>query len=137
MNEATLTRGLVKHLRASLPNSVIFKHADAVTAGIPDISVSWFGSVSWLEIKYVHPQLLDRGIQALTLKALARANGSTWYVLFVERHGVKATQIVNPWDLDAVRQGQRAPFMSCHGHQFGLVEQLIRKTHETRAGGGE
>ncbi len=51
MTEAKIVRKIVAHLRASLPGAVVFKHADLVTAGVPDISVTFRGKTVWLEVK--------------------------------------------------------------------------------------
>ena len=81
MNEKTLVSGLVANLRTELPGSTVFKHADLVTAGIPDISVTWSGWTSWLEVKYANPSFEVTGIQKLTMRRLA-AQGLAWFIIY-------------------------------------------------------
>lgn len=52
MTEGQFNAKLVKELRQRLgPGAVVFKHADAYTAGIPDISVTLNDRTLWLECK--------------------------------------------------------------------------------------
>jgi hypothetical protein len=90
MNESTLTRGLLKTLRAAFPDGVIIKHSDSYTSGVPDISVTWNGRTTWIEVKFANPRVLDKGVQALMMKRLANA-GSAVYVIYTRE---KTTHIV-------------------------------------------
>lgn len=90
MKESVYSNGLVKMLRSRLPGSVVFKHADALTAGIPDISVTWNGRTTWLEVKV--GRIVGRGVQALTIQRLALA-GRCWYVVY---SGKSVVTIVDP-----------------------------------------
>jgi hypothetical protein len=53
MKEGDFTRQFVKELRTILPGSVVFKHADTLTGGIPDLSITWQGHTTWVEVKIV------------------------------------------------------------------------------------
>lgn len=57
MTESQVVRRLVTRLKALLPGAVIFKHADSVTAGIPDVSVTCNGRAMWLEVKYLRDHM--------------------------------------------------------------------------------
>lgn len=96
MNEATLSTALVKTLRTELPGSVVFKHSDKVTSGIPDITVTWNGRTTWIEVKFANPKVVDTGVQALTMKRLANA-GSAMYVIYSP--GQIGTRLVHPGSL--------------------------------------
>ena len=52
MRESDLKRRLVKAILATHPGAVVYRHEDAFTAGIPDISVTWAGLTSWWEVKH-------------------------------------------------------------------------------------
>jgi len=88
-NEKTLQAQLAKALRQAMPGSVVFRHEDVMTAGIPDISVTWHGRTFWLELKAFGGK--TRGIQALTIGRLGRvgysgmikfgASGQIWMML--------------------------------------------------------
>lgn len=97
MTEATLTRELLKVLERKLPGAVVIKHADRFTAGIPDASLTWAGTTSWLEVKYVRRNLLRTGdvclaplrrqfptIQLIMMERLAAA-GSAVYLVYFDR----------------------------------------------------
>jgi hypothetical protein len=82
MKEGEVTRDLVKHLRKSMPGSVIFKHADMITAGIPDISVTGYGRTIWLEIKISkNGKFKSTNLQDESMRKLAMA-GRAFYVLY-------------------------------------------------------
>jgi len=100
VNEKTLVGQLKTTLLIDLPGSVVIKHADAFTSGVPDLSVTWKGKTSWLEIKYANPEIIERKIQNLMMKRLS-IQGSAWYVIYdcVENR----TVIVNPLHLETWR----------------------------------
>jgi hypothetical protein len=53
VTEATIQSKLIESLHAGLPGAKwITKHSDRSTAGIPDVSVTWRGGTTWLELKY-------------------------------------------------------------------------------------
>ena len=57
MNEATCKAALCKVLRAKLPpaESRVYRHEDAWTGGIPDISITANGHTLWVEVKLDRP----------------------------------------------------------------------------------
>lgn len=74
LTEKSLQSSLAQALRQAMPGSVVFRHEDVMTAGIPDISVTWRGRTLWLELKLSSGQ--TRGIQALTITRLGRVGYS-------------------------------------------------------------
>jgi len=122
VTEATLTRALVKVLRAGLPGAVVIKHADRFTAGVPDLSVTWGGRTTWLEVKYANPRLLSRGIQDLTMRGLARA-GSAYYVVYFASGETCVAPDLGP--------GLRNPIrVSPTRHDHKIVVEFVRIKHE-------
>ena len=91
MTEATLTRELLRVLERKLSGAVVIKHADRFTVGIPDASVTWAGTTSWLEVKLIRrrrratlPRSQFPMIQLLTMDRLAAA-GSALYLIYFGR----------------------------------------------------
>jgi len=68
-----MTEALKAHIIAEVLNAVVIKHADAYTAGTPDLSESWGGMTSWLEVKYLNPSLTDDPRQQFLIRKMARA----------------------------------------------------------------
>jgi hypothetical protein len=63
-------------------NGVVFKHQDARTTGIPDLSVTLGGKTSWWEGKVVrHDRVTGVGLQHQVMRELAVA-GTAWYVVW-------------------------------------------------------
>lgn len=62
MKEAVAVKRFSKVLAEAMPGCVIFKHYDLVTAGIPDLSVTWNRKTCWLEVKVddYHPSPIQR-----------------------------------------------------------------------------
>ena len=96
MTEATLTRELLRVLERKLSGSIVIKHADRFRIGVPDASVTWDGTTSWLEVKYVRRGFReDRRAtrlslrqfptaQLVTMESLAAA-GSAVYLIYFDR----------------------------------------------------
>jgi hypothetical protein len=80
MHESKYSSGLVKHLQEHLGGSVVFKHSDQLTCGIPDISVNWRTKTTWLEIKREGGKI--RGLQDRNMKRLAAVTGNAFYVVY-------------------------------------------------------
>ena len=89
MNERHFVEKIQEAVRAepSMKGAVIFKHAETLTAGIPDISVT-LGGTSWLEVKYQRAgeKLIDicRELQIVTCHQLAQVNGGRAWVAVYE-----------------------------------------------------
>ena len=124
MNEAALVGRLLKKLRTSYPKAVVIKHADRITSGIPDISISWHGKTTWLEVKFANPNIIDRGIQRLMLKTLER-EGSAFYVIYDNLRN--RTLIVLPQHID--RWEDDGAYRDADGFDHDLVVKLIKETH--------
>jgi hypothetical protein len=132
MTEADMSRKLVEHLQRGLPGAVIFKHNDQVTAGIPDISLTWNGRTTWIEVKLVKESgVISRGIQQLRCLQLAR-QGSCVYVIFEQRSGDAWTTIRNPehgLQVDDVNG-----VIDCAaGIKPEIVVEFIQRTHQEHA----
>jgi hypothetical protein len=96
-NEQSLTRKLIDVLKELLPGSVVLKHTDQFTAGVPDLTVTWGWLTSWIEVKVVRAGqqgIIARGSQTLTMQQLAKV-GSAWYVVY-HTEGSGKTFIVHP-----------------------------------------
>ena len=92
MTEATLTRELLGVLERKLSGAVVIKHADRFTIGIPDASVTWAGTTSWLEVKLVRrrpratlPKSQFPTAQLVTMDRLAGA-GRALYLIYFGRY---------------------------------------------------
>lgn len=61
MTESAFTAKLLKALRshAALKDAVVWKHADRISAGIPDFSVTVSGRTTWWEVK-VKPNVMTK-----------------------------------------------------------------------------
>lgn len=80
MNEAGVVRRIIENLTKLLPGVVILKHADLVSAGVPDLSVTYGGRTWWTEVKYFPtkdppPSEIKKSFDALQLVQLGRLNG--------------------------------------------------------------
>lgn len=123
MKETDLTTKLAERFRKTIRNSIVFKHADSYTHGIPDISVTAHGHTSWWEIKYANPKFASTGIQELNCLKLARVS-ICYYVIFDNAYNM--TRIVHPfqfkdWDRDMVA------FTS--GFNYDFVSEWAEKRH--------
>lgn len=127
MTEAMLKSALMRYLRKKHPSAVILRHEDRITAGIPDVSVTWDGSTSWWEVKYAKSRIRTRGIQELTCLRLAR-QGLCYYLIYEERDAFhKRTRIVTPVEL---QQGLDGELHDGFDHAF--VAQFISRLHHDR-----
>ncbi len=89
MKEGEVNRRLVKALRKELPGAVVFKHADQITAGVPDISVTWRRRTAWVEVKVIRQgkTFQSRGLQDMMMHRLSLA-GHAFYVVYYEKTNV-------------------------------------------------
>lgn len=81
--------------RAELSRAVIVKHADTVTSGGPDVSITANKRTLWLEFKQGPRIKWANALQQLTCRRIA-AVGYCWIVLYEEINGVKRTCILTP-----------------------------------------
>ena len=130
MTEADISRKQMKALREAalepklLFKSVAFKHWQHVGSGTPDVSVTWAGLTTWVELKYLKHGLISRGIQRLMIEKLAAA-GSCFYLLFSEEE----TAIVSPHQLDEyLKTGHMARKIG-EPFDYQLIVNFIREWH--------
>lgn len=94
MNEASMTRDIIRDLRKAFPRAVIFKHHDLSTAGIPDMSVTFNNLTHWIELKFFKnnetkstiDKHFDR-LQLATMRLLER-QGPAFYLIGMQRRAV-------------------------------------------------
>lgn len=128
MSEGRICSTLVKVLRGELPKYVVYKHADRVTAGIPDISATGDGMTTWMEVKYrVKRTPLECGQQMLMAVRLER-EGSCIYAIFERLGQRKRTLIVSPAQLWAVRGqvDEVRPLAEAEGWSYLMVAHYIQ-----------
>ena len=83
MRESQWTQKLKKALEAALPGSVVLKHNDAITGGIPDLSITSFEAgpyarTTWIEVKLIGaPSVMFKPLQCEMLKRLGG-----WYCVW-------------------------------------------------------
>lgn len=118
-HESHFTSGMVAHLREKLGGSVVFKHSDQLTAGVPDTSVTWRRSTTWLEVKIKRSGAITTdSLQDTNMRRLAAAGKNAFYVIF----GEGSTEIVHPRD--------DSPMVQSGIYQdYRLVEMFIRRMH--------
>jgi len=126
VRENKLCGELVRALRLTLPQFVVFKHADLVTSGIPDISVTGLKRTLWLEVKFANPGVIDRGIQAATMKRLGRA-GLAYYVIYSA--GYDATYVCSPEQLERFHVNY---VQVTRGYDHGAVVAFVKHELESR-----
>lgn len=128
ITEHTLVAKLIKTLREALPEAVIIKHNDQLTAGIPDISITWNGKTSWWEIKFARPAVIGTGLQNLTARRLA-AQGTCWYVVYhasCNTNQTPTTNIVQPSMLGKYSYQSHA---QCGGYDHQFVLEFVKGQH--------
>ena len=119
MTENQLLSSCLKLLRSQLPGAEIIKHADPMTSGIPDVSVTWHGKTSWWEFKQGEKIKWSNALQQLTCRRLASA-GNCRVVFYEEKRMIRRTCICTPDETIEV-------FATGFDHQF--VVDVIRRTH--------
>ena len=120
MNELQFQSKLIAKIRSGLPGSVVFKHSDRLTIGIPDISVSWVGMTSWWELKVASPNIKARGVQTKVIQDLARVT-ECHYVIFSDDR----TYIVIPREIDAWKESPN----QTEGINFDFVVAFVLQVH--------
>lgn len=128
VNELTLTSRLVAELR-KIPGAVVFKHADSMTPGIPDVSVTLLGSTTWLEVKVSRDgrTIKGREQQHLNVVRLSKS-GHCFYVVYdLDRD---LTILVKP----SLKQRLDADgSVAFHGQAHDLLAEWIHAMHVTRS----
>lgn len=129
MIESGISAALKAHIEMMLPRSVALKHCEAYVAGVPDMSVSWGGTI-WLEVKHLNPGLEDDGRQRFLVRKLSVV-APVYYVLYAgpkwNRDGAR-TSIVRPADLSAwLEYGSRALMESDIRYDHAAVCRFVRE----------
>lgn len=95
MDETQLKADLAAHIRINLRKCVVFSHGDRSSYGIPDLSVTYGGKTTWLELKYADPDFKSHGQQELNMKRLAHV-GSAYYVIYETKGKENSVRLVHP-----------------------------------------
>lgn len=128
MNEAKLNQDLKKALKLAFPSAVVLKHNDRTTSGIPDLSITYLGSTTWLETKLADPEIRDTAIQRDVCIRTSKA-GCCLYVIF-DNKNTPSTNIVHPLNLQIWRTD---PLQRWPGFNNTLVVNYIRSLHQRLA----
>lgn len=92
MNEIPRSREFSRRVSLALAGSIVLKHTDRFTQGIPDTSVTWARVTSWWEHKILRDDKIQgREVQNEMMRRLERC-GLAHYVLFAPSF----TTIVKP-----------------------------------------
>ena len=122
-HESNYSSKLVEHLREHLGGSIVFKHADGMTSGIPDISVNWRKKTTWLEVKVGRGGAIKKdSLQDTNIKRLSSVMRSAFYVVYYEL----STEIMHP-----ITEETLAASMIPENHR--LVEMFHRRAHAPEA----
>ncbi len=107
---------------------LVFKHGDAYTTGIPDVSVTCNRKTSWWETKLADPKvnMKGRGLQHVNMRRLAVA-GSAYYVIYEDHDGVCSTSIVEPRRL--LPNGTFTALEAVCGWDHQFVVKFIKRVH--------
>lgn len=123
MRETDLTQELVAALRRGLAGSVVFKHTDMATAGIPDISATWLGSTTWIEGK--RETIRGSHLQSLTMRNL-RLAGYAIHVVWLEDYVfVVDPLLIKEWWKDQAESLAK-------GRDVSVVVEYLRAEHAAR-----
>jgi hypothetical protein len=125
VNEATLKRRLVKELEREMRGAVVIRHEDHFTGGIPDLSVTWEGTTTWIEVKYDRPGARAKvtPLQKRMLRRLSR-HGSAVLLTYMSRKD-------GSMDVKLERGGK----LELAGAHTSAVAPYIRGLHEACAMG--
>lgn len=99
--ETEHTRWLTKELRRRLPRSVVFKHCDLYTAGVPDLSVTLAGVTTWFEAKRLAAAgdgvvvVRRQDVPAVQWETLWRLGRG--YLVVYTAGGHALTHVAGPW----------------------------------------
>ena len=94
MTESSL-KGQLMPILSAVPWSVAIRHEEHFTSGVPDISFTMNHFTSWWEVKYGTPMFKSRHNQELMMLELG-LYGHAFYIVYMERKGVRSTHIVQP-----------------------------------------
>lgn len=130
-SETDLVQALVPALEFVLPKSIVFKHKDGATAGIPDISISW-KRTQWLEVKAT--EKADRiehhkywGLQLLTCRRLEHVSRNCLFVIYFKVNGVQSTSVYLPHWLSDKCEITGVPEAAFPGYDHHGVAQFLKE----------
>jgi hypothetical protein len=118
MNEASLTKKLVKDLAEAMPGSVTIKTNDSVTLGIPDLVHTWARTSVWMEVKYRAPTCEVYETQKEMMRRLGKVGWAFW-VEFINQNNQHLT-IIRHYDFETV-------LWSGPGFDTWAVAQFVRE----------
>jgi hypothetical protein len=119
-------RDLLKTYRTESPGSVVIKHADRFTFGVPDMTVTENWMTSWWEVKHADPDFESQGIQELMALRLYTAGRNCHYIIYDENP--KSVLIVRPPD---IKDWKTKSIAETLGHDHKWVVNFIKDYHET------
>ena len=146
--------GLCSEMREIMPGSVVLRHEDQFTPGIPDISSSWIKHTIWIEAKAVCPtpgrELRTTGKQVLTCTRLEGSSSWCRYLVWLEDEHGPCWLTIKPSTLARrLGMGQQvtlkiparcvrelAEAEPVPGHSFGEIAAWLRQKHEILGRGG-
>jgi len=127
INENKLVTALLKKIRKEWLTCKVLKHADKITSGVPDISVTARKKTSWWEVKWAEPLIDTPGIQYATCSQLA-AYGDCWYVIYGRDNDGEFTAIAPPSGVD-FRSGTFVSYRRTDGIDHDFVLAAMRRLH--------
>jgi hypothetical protein len=133
-SESELTRPLLKALETAMLGSVVTKHSDRFTFGIPDISIDWINT-AWLEVKATEGEKIEHhknwGRQLIDCRRRERATHRCWFVVYRQILGVKSIVIIRPREVFEDRRLGLAD-LEIPGHDHGAVAAFVRRQLEVK-----
>jgi hypothetical protein len=83
MTEAQYTKRYLDECKQEMPGSVVMKHSDRFTSGIPDASITYKGTTRWYEFKKWSYDWLDK-LDQLQLHRMIQLQkeGYAYYIVF-------------------------------------------------------
>ena len=127
-SEGELTRPLLKALETAMPGSVVTKHSDRFTFGIPDISIDWINT-AWLEVKATEGDKIEYHRywekQLLDCRHRERATHRCWFVVYKQVRGMKSIVVIRPREVFEDRR-LGLPELDIDGHDHVAVAEFVR-----------
>lgn len=130
VTEATLKADLCAYLKGALPGCVPIRHEDLVKtrAGVPDISLTWHWSTSWIEGKLANPKIRTKHkVQTLTMLQLAATSHAFYVIWHLTKEGEARTYVVAPIVIHENRWHPEIEHVKGFRHDY--VEKIIRGLH--------
>jgi len=130
-SEASLQSSLIRACEDAMPGALVWSHTDKMNAGIPDVSLNWAGTTTWIEVKYMNPRFIDRGIQRHSLKRAERA-AQAYYVVYHAAH--RCVYVVLPRFLEEVlaHKMTKGCLHTIAGYKHAEVAGFFKLIHQTR-----